>query len=366
VTRFLEIELTGEAHERGRQYGARVSLAIRHNVEAYLRLLAFHTGLEREAALQAAEAFGPILNAHAPDILVEMQGIAEGAGCTLAEVLFLNARSELMGMMGEKARGEASADGCTALAAGPEVTAQGHVLLGQNWDWYTAVEEEPVLLHIRQPGKPEILTLAEAGQVAKIGLNSAGLGVCLNFLSHAHRGRGVPVHVLLRQVLGCAHLGEAIHSVYGVPRGGAANLLLGHAGGEILDLELTPSDADYLYGDGGWLVHANHYESVRLRGGDTGPATSMSTLARAARARRLLSAAAARKDASRDTLRTILTDHTYGAYAICRHAERAEAQLRQTATRASLIMDLPARTLDLAAGQPCREEYFSFSFEPLE
>jgi isopenicillin-N N-acyltransferase-like protein len=366
VTRFLEIELTGEAHERGRQHGARVSLAIRRNVETYLRLLAFHASLEREAALQAAAALGPILKTHTPDLLAEMQGIADGAGCTLEEVLLLNARSELMGVMGEcDARGSTE-DGCTALAAAPEVTAQGQVLLGQNWDWYTAIEEEPVLLRIRQPGKPEILTLAEAGQVAKIGLNSAGLGVCLNFLSHADHGQGVPAHVLLRQVLGCAHLGEAIHSVYSVPRGGAANLLLAHAAGEILDLELTAADADYLYADGGWLVHANHYESVRLRRCDTGLVTSMSTLARAARARRLLSAAAARKDISRDTMRTILTDHTYGTYAICRHVESAEPPLQQTATRASLIMDLSARTLYLAAGQPCCEEYLPFSLNPPE
>jgi isopenicillin-N N-acyltransferase-like protein len=266
-----------------------------------------------------------------------------------------------MGVMGERAARRNTGDGCTALAAAPEVTAQGQVLLGQNWDWYTAVEEEPILLRIRQPGKPEILTLAEAGQVGKIGLNSAGLGVCLNFLSHADHGQGLPVHVLLRQALGCAHLSEAIHTVYGVPRGGSANLLLAHAAGDILDLELTAADADYIYADDGWLVHANHYESMRLRGGDSGLATSMSTLARAARARRMLSAAAAQKDVSRDTLRTILTDHTYGAYAICRHAEPAEPSLQQTATRASLIMDLSARILYLAAGQPCREEYLAFS-----
>jgi isopenicillin-N N-acyltransferase-like protein len=366
VTRVLEIELSGEAHERGRQYGARVSVAIRRNVETYLRLLAFHAGLDREATLQAAGAFGPILETYTPDLLVEMQGIAEGAGCRLEDVLLLNARSELMGMLGKPAQRRDDTDGCTALAAAAEVTAQGQVLLGQNWDWYTAIEEEPILLRIRQLGKPEILTLVEAGQVAKIGLNSYGLGVCLNFLSHSHRSQGVPVHVLLRQVLGFAHLGDAIHCVYGVPRGGSANLLLGHAGGEILDLELTACDADYHYGDGGWLVHANHYESLRLRSGDTGLATSMSTLVRAARARRLLSAAAAQKDISRDTLRTILTDHTYGAYAICRHVQPAEAPLQQTATRASVIMDPQARTLSLAAGQPCREEYLTYTLEPME
>ncbi len=351
MTSFPRIEIEGPADERGRQYGTRARSAIRQNVEVYLRLVEFHTGLGREAAYRAAATFGPLLEAHAPDLLLEMQGIADGAGCDLDDVLLLNCRSELMGAMGE----------CTALAAAPEVTRDGQVLLGQNWDWYTAVDTDPVLLRIRQPGKPEILTLVEAGQVAKIGLNSAGLGVCLNFLSHADRGQGLPVHVILRQMLGCAALGDAVHAAYGVRRGGAANVLLAHAEGEILDLELTAAAADFLYADAGWLVHTNHYESPRLRAGDTGLATSKSTLVRAARARRLLSAAVARRDVSRDTLRATLADHTYGAYAICRHADPAEPPLQQTATRASVLMDLAARTLYLAAGQPCRKVYHPVS-----
>lgn len=340
------LDLEGTAYERGRQYGARAPVAIRQNVEDYLALIEFHAGVEREAALQAASAFGPIVEAHAPDLLLEMQGIADGAGCKLAEVLLINARSELM----------QAADECTSLAAAPEVTSRGRVLLGQNWDWFTAVESEPVLLRIRQPNKPEILTLAEAGQVGKIGLNSAGLGVCLNFLAHADRGWGVPVHVILRQMLGCEALGEAIRAAYSVPRGGAANIMLAHVEGEILDLELTATDADFLYGDDGWLVHANHFESVRLRGRDTGLTTSMSTLARAARARRLM--AAARGNIWLDTFQAILSDHAYGAFAICRHADRREQPLRQSATRAAVIMDLSARTLYTAASQPCQEGFY--------
>ena len=355
MTQFQEIELEGGAYERGRQYGARVSGAIRQNIEAYLRLVEFHAGLSRDAALAEATAFGPFIEAHAPDLLLEMRGIADGAGCDLVEVLLLNARSELMGNLSPASTGE-----CTALAAAPEVTEEEKVLLAQNWDWYTAVEPQPVLLHIRQPGRPDILTLTEAGQVAKIGLNAAGLGVGLNFLAHAHRGQGLPVHIILRQMLGCANLGEAIHAALSVPRGGAANIPLAHAEGEILDLELTATDADFLYADAGWLVHANHYESLRLRGGDTGLPTSMSTLARAARARRLLSTAAGRGAVSVETFRSILRDHAYGAYAICRHVDPSEPPLHQTATRASVIMDLSARTLTLAAGQPCCEGYRSF------
>jgi isopenicillin-N N-acyltransferase-like protein len=341
---FERIELEGEAHERGRQYGARVAAAIRQNVEDYLELIRFSAGLEREAAMDAARAFAPIIEAQAPDLLAEMRGIADGAGCDLADILLINARTELM----------VKANECTSLAACKEVTNRGQVLLGQNWDWYVAIRSEPVLLHIRQPGKPEILTLAEAGQLAKIGLNSAGLGMCLNFLEHVDRGRGLPVHLIARQVLGCEALGEAIRAACSVPRGAAVNILLAHAEGEALDLELTATDVDFLYADAGWLVHANHFESLRLRGGDTGVAVSMSTLPRAARARRLL--AAARGTVSLDSFLTILRDHAYGPYAICRHPDPREPRLEQTATRASVIMDLPARTMYLAAGQPCQHE----------
>jgi isopenicillin-N N-acyltransferase-like protein len=347
VKQFQLIEIEGEAYERGRQHGARVAVALRQNAEVYLQLIEFHGGLGREVALEAASQFGPIIETHAPDLWLEMQGIAAGAGCDLVQVLLINARSELMRHMGE----------CTALAAAPEVTLRGQTLLGQNWDWYTAFEAEPILLHIRQPGKPEILTLTEPGQVGKIGMNSAGLGVCLNFLSHADRGAGVPVHVILRQMLGSAHLGEAIREAYRVPRGGAANILLAHAEGEIIDLELTAANEDYVYGDSGWLVHANHYESPRLRGGDTGVTTSMSTQARAARARRLVSAAAVRGDVSLDTLRAIFGDHAYGAYAICRHAVADEPPLQRSATLASVMMDLGTREMHLASGQPCQHDY---------
>ena len=121
------------------------------------------------------------------------------------------------------------------------------------------------------------------------------------------------------------------------------------------------TDADFVYGDGGWLVHANHFESPRLRAGDTDLPVSMSTLARAARARRLLSAAAVDSGISEATFRTILRDHAYGSYAICRHAEPAEPHLQQTATCASVIMNLSRQILHLAAGQPCQAQYREYS-----
>lgn len=338
------IEIEGEPFVRGRQYGARAAGSIRQNAQAYRRLTAYHGGPRGDAATAAALAFAPVLEVHAPDLLEEMRGIAAGAELDLAEVLLVNARSELMSA--PLPGGE-----CTALAATSPATAGGQVLLAQNWDWYTAVTAAPVLLRVRPPAGPEILTLAEAGQVGKVGLNSAGLGVCLNFLQHAHRGQGLPIHVLLRLMLESETLGAAAWQAYAHPRAGAANVLLAHAEGEVLDLELTASAVDHLYGDGGWLVHANHFESPLLRAGDTGLVGSSSTLGRAARARRLLAAQAG--SISTATFEAILRDHAYGHAAICRHPDPSLAAEEQTETRASLVMELADRRLHLWLGQPC-------------
>jgi isopenicillin-N N-acyltransferase-like protein len=91
-------------------------------VDCYLRLIEYQTGRAAEDSLRASAAYAPILESHNPELLLEMQGIADGAGCSLESILLINARSELMD----------STDECTALAAGPEVTDNGQVLLAQN------------------------------------------------------------------------------------------------------------------------------------------------------------------------------------------------------------------------------------------
>jgi isopenicillin-N N-acyltransferase-like protein len=350
------IEIHGPPFERGQQYGSQAARAIEQSVAAYLDLIEFQAAVPGDRAMEAARSFQPVLQEHAPALLREMEGIASGAGCDLADILLLNSRSELMGQVDE----------CTALAATAGVTQAGGVLLAQNWDWYTAVKQKPVLLRVRQPDKPELLTLAEPGQLAKFGMNSAGLGVCLNFMSHVDRGHGLPVHILLRQMLECEALGDAVRLAIGQPRGGAANIMVAHGQGEIIDLELTATRADFIYGDSGWLAHANHFESQRLREGDTGITRSASSVARAARARRLMAGAAAGRGAGLETFQAILSDHAYGPYAICRHPVREEPPLQQSATRASAIMELATGRFHLAAGQPCKVPYQEFRIASLD
>jgi hypothetical protein len=64
-----------------------------------------------------------------------------------------------------------------------------------------------------------------------------------------------------------------------------------------------------------------------------------------------------------DTFRAILNDHAYGAGAICRHPNPAEPWLQRTETCASMILDLSARKMVLAAGQPCHDGYQAITFD---
>lgn len=77
------------------------------------------------------------LASHFPDYVLEMEGVAKGAGVSYADILALNVRTEI-------AFG-AFSDGCTALS----VHGEGKGLLAQNWDWNT----ECVALGSRGHGK---------------------------------------------------------------------------------------------------------------------------------------------------------------------------------------------------------------------
>ena len=59
-------------------------------------------------------------------------------------------------------------------------------LLAQNWDWHPDLSASTVIWIVEHDDS-WFATLTEAGILAKIGLNDAGLGVCLNILAHAPR-----------------------------------------------------------------------------------------------------------------------------------------------------------------------------------
>jgi isopenicillin-N N-acyltransferase-like protein len=343
---FPVLTLEGSAAVRGIAYGRLAAERIRDGLDFYRGVFAA-AGLEGERLRRVSDRLADAIGEFDAEMLLELEGIARGAKVTLGEVISLNARSELM---------RSSEEGCTGVACLPAATRSGHTLLGQNWDWHPSRVASGVLMRILPDHGPAILAFAEAGALARCGLNEAGVGVVGNALEceGCSVPGGVPVALLRRRILGCGSVEEAVDAVREAPRGTSVNHLVASAGGEAVSCETTPRAVYEVLPEDGLLGHSNHFLSARAREEvvDTGIAVHPDTLARAPRIEKLL---AARRPLEVADLEESFRDHDGYPDSICRHAETVE--MGTWTTVASVVMDLDERRLSLAAGPPCEGEY---------
>ncbi|HET8683605.1 MAG TPA: C45 family peptidase, partial [Micromonosporaceae bacterium] len=331
------VSVTGTPAQCGAAYGAETAGLVAQVIEAYHRRFADQAGLSGTAVRAAGAIYQEVTREHHPRIAQMLEGLADGAGVPAEEIYALNARTELI--YGSPAQLPADPDGagggCTSLGVLGTHTASGHLLLAQNWDWHPDQRDTMLLLRTTDERGHTVLALAEAGMLAKTGLSSAGVGVCVNMLGCDRDGLpvgarpGVPYHVLVRAALEAEHLPNALRRTVRPPRNSSINLLLGQAGpgpgdGEMVNLELVPGDVGWLHPVDGIITHANHFDTP-LRVYDTIKDWGGSSLFRAARARRLLTPAALAGKASEDDLAGVLRDHAGFPLAICRHAEERDA-----------------------------------------
>ncbi len=362
---FPELEAAGSPGSLGLAHGRAASAAIGRNLAFYLRWLGAETKREPKALLALAGSFTAPLRRCFPAQLEELEGIARGAGRRLDEILLLNARTDLA-LLGRaprpappparpRAGAPVAADppGCTSLALSGSAAGRPLLALGQTWDWQPDLKGGTLVLRLKPERGPRLVTFTEAGMLAKIGMNQHRLGVCLNFLGHKSDDPaaepGVPIHCLLRAVLGCASLEEATKLVAWAPRCASANFLLAQAGAApaALDLELTPTALARLLPRDGDLVHANHYKDPALAPGcdsGRGPSTLNRDRVAGELARKLR---ASEPDPARRMQRILVS------------REGAPLSISKTATAASpsvslagIVMDLSRNRLHLAGGPP--------------
>jgi isopenicillin-N N-acyltransferase-like protein len=348
---FPMIELKGSAYELGLQHGKALAGEIRANLTLYFDMVKGLTGTEPDLCLTHAGKFQKAINVNAPGLLEEMQGIAKGAGVSLDEILFLNARTELMSMRpsGEAERGE-----CTAIGLTGKRTINGQAIIAQNWDWHERVCATSAVFLLEPADAPRAVFLAEAGQVGKIGFNQYGVGVTLNILMTGEIGYGLPVHVLLRMVLGTRNAGEAVSLIKDSPRGGTSHFLIGDNSGYLKGLELTQDKVAELGPKSGAVIHTNHYCDAALAEKDVGRLLMTDTTARFDRAANLV---AGREQWDVQSLSELFTDHDGHPASICRHVNKSDPEFLHMMTVASFIMDLAAKKMLVTHGQPCKAAY---------
>ena len=195
----------------------------------------------------------------------------------------------------------------------------------------------------------------EFGTAAKIGVNSAGLGLHFNILSHVSDSDagGVPVHAIARRVLEDARSIDDARRIAASATVSASTVLTvfetDAAGSRAASLELSPAGLGVVDpAADGWLLHTNHFLDPELFLGDTVPADS-TTHERFAH----LQAVRGRLADLDPARRTLALCGDLGAdAAVCMTPDPALPRIDQWATLLTIAVDTAGFALDVFPGRP--------------
>lgn len=346
------IELNeSDPRKRGQIYGEAAKDRIITILAFYREIFHRITGETWDETIIRGGPFIAKAKAFAADLVEEIQGIAEGADRALEDIFLLNARSEIL------FNSQVLAQECTTMAALPEATQNSDTLLAQNWDWYKEALNCQVILKIGQREQtPALVTFTEAGQLAKIGMNAAGIGLVVNNLISNQPRTGVPWIFLTRRILESSYLAQALGYVLNTDRAHSINFLIGHADGEAVNLETSPVEEHVIWPENGILVHSNHYLEPGRNFRDLKPLRDphLSTYLRWRRAHRGMTERNGGVDLQ--DIQNILKDHMDKPFSVCAHEDPEVESLRQVVTCLSIVMNLSRRQIHYTLGNPCRAE----------
>jgi len=358
------ITAKGTPYEVGFQHGEQTSSRIRTNISYYLNLWYHYCGVEKNRVLEDAQVFLPFIEKMDIDLIQELKGVAEGAKMRFEEILALNARWELNYAYLFPDAMDTAAEGCTTLAVTPDASIDNHMYIGQNWDYKPALKTGCILLHILQDNKPDIIMHTEAGIIGHKGFNSAGFGICMNYIrcdQDVFRP-GLPVWLKVRSLLNSENLSNFLGILMENEGPNSANMLIAHRDGEAIDAECTPEDVYFLYATEGIITHGNHFMSPRFRAKDSGKSLLPDTVIRSERAHRLLYEK--RTEIRLETIQSVLTDHFGYPNSICRHRDPGLNPHAQWETLTSLVIDLTEGRMHYTEGTPCSQPYKTLSIKP--
>ncbi|WP_120633802.1 C45 family peptidase [Ruegeria sp. EL01] len=306
----------------------------RDQISATIDLYAEIFARPKDEIFRAAEHFRVQIERFAPSLSEEISAMAEAAKVDRRWLFTLNARSELLSAL---AVGE-----CTS------VHFTETPFLGQNWDWLEPLEELMMLQRITDTTGHTTLMLTEPGIVGKIGLNSAGIGVCLNFLPTSNPTLGVPTHILLRHLLSARTWSELQVIVGRAGSGRSANLLIADETGRSLNIEFDGLNARTYEAGPKATAHTNHYLASEI---PVAEVLFENSNARLNRARVLVENL---EDLGLKQLKTLLSDTSDQKNPILAPYREIPAFRGKLGTDCSIAMDLERRQMHFRRGNDPR------------
>jgi isopenicillin-N N-acyltransferase-like protein len=369
---FVHVRASGSHRELGRAVGEAARDQVRASVDFFRENFPAMTGgrLTFAGAEVQAGAYEAQARRWLPELVEELEGLAEGSRVPFSQLLVLNCGEEFtsaepVATDGPSTAGERpprsphSGDHCTAVA----VVAGGRHIVGHNMDWYVIDAVNNVFFDLTGPDGTRVMGLAGAPYLLMLGMNDHGVGSVSNSVHSTDNRIGVPNVFVRRATLGARTLEEAQDRALLPARARGTNNFFADTTGRLWDVE-TSATAHALadHSAAGYMAHTNHYVLPEMQpyegygGGESE--------VRVGTAERLLAEGLAAGDDPVDLVARVLRTHEPSPDdCICGHPDPAVAPADQGMTVGSMICDLDECRVYACAGPPCENEYRVFEME---
>ena len=351
------VRVSGTHREMGRQIGEACRKQVQHGVENGRNLVADayqQLELTWAGAQIQARKYLPFAQERYPQYVEELMGIAEGADVVFEDLVVINAMESVTMDALHLTR-------CTSMAVNDERTADGHVLLAHNEDWVPEDEDDVFIILANPKHDPPFLAMTYGGLLPNIGFNAYGIAQLCDSVYPNDSRIGTPRTVVSRAVLASKTPDEAIRHMLSAQRAAGYNHMLVHESGELYSVEVSARRFGILYGDDGYIVHTNHYLSENMQQVEREPEDLVASRIRYFRALRMV-----KREEEQHTIKTLQSiqrDHVNFSNSICNHSIDASNPLDREKTVNAMVIDLTAREMHIAWGNPCENPYHTYHLD---
>ena len=336
------IKLYGDYYSRGDRY-----------VELCKNLCISQRGIDEDILYQNVKKFIPAIKKYDKALLLEMQGIADGAGLTLEDIVLLNVRSELMNKLWGI---DLIHEGCTTFTI--KSADNNKLFMAQTWDWVKESLNRMILIVEKDSNSnTTFMTITEAGIIGNVGMNSKGNTVLLNYTSVLETTySGAPYHIILRRALESKDLIDLEREMIRSPVAFAIHVLACGITQAPVSYEITSTGIDKFVMEDMYLIHTNHIISKRLKCRSIANELYKDSKLRYSLAEEKLKVLATKNNISIDDIQDVISTHGCNA-SICKHFTNDNGY--EMGTIFSVVTEYDEENYPkvyLSFGEPCKNQ----------
>jgi isopenicillin-N N-acyltransferase-like protein len=329
------VHAEGDAAARGRQIGEALGDLVHRSLDFYRGYL---SGLGIRDLERTLAPYWAAAERALPEHTTTIAAMAQAAEVPLFELFAVNACEEL-----EQLPAPAAAVRCSTFSA----AVPGTTILAHNEQWFAA-DAGNVALVVEHPADGvAIASPTVAPCLPAVGMNAHGAAQGIDSLTARDDGFGIPRVLVSRHSLEAAGREDAVRRASFPGRAGGYAHVFAFRGGDALTVETTAARSAVLDAPG---PHTNHYLHPSLEEVAEEPSAGSRS-----RYDRLVALLEERAPSTPEEAMDVLRDHSSSPQAICKHSSSGLPE--ESTVVFSLVCELEAGRMWLAAGNPCEHPY---------